>query len=199
MPLLAVAMAFTDQTGRAEGGPVPSLEISKKADDYRLGSRDLVQFLIFEEPDTLSIQRVSSTGEINVPMLGTIRVGGLSLREAEVNLAKTYVERGFFVKPQVILSVQTYAPRSVSVLGQVNHPEQIDLPLEREAIGIVQAIALAGGLTRIAKTDGIKVIRTVAGKEEQYTINLAQYLDSKSSSEFKLQADDVVYIPERAF
>jgi len=192
--LLALALS----PARAQT-PAARPALATAAADYRLAPRDLVQFQIFEEPDLLTIQRVSASGEIAVPMLGTIRIGGATLREAEQMMNRQYVEKGYFVKPQVILSLQTYAPRSVSVLGQVNKPEQIEFPVERDTIGIVQAITLAGGFTRIAKTDGVRVIRTVNGKEEQYTVNVTGYLESKSAEEFILLPDDVIYVPERVF
>lgn len=168
-------------------------------EDYHLAARDQVQFQIFEEPDLLTLQRVSASGEIAVPMLGSVKVAGLTLREAEQNLNSQYVEKGFYVKPQVTLSLLAYAPRNVSVLGQVNKPDQIEFPVERETLGIVQAITLAGGFTRVAKTDSVHVIRSVNGKEEQYNVNVTGYLDSKTTEEFKLQPGDVVYVPERVF
>jgi polysaccharide export outer membrane protein len=169
------------------------------AGDYRIAPRDLVQFQIFDEPDLLSVQRVSESGEIGVPMLATFHVGGLTLREAERAMIEAYIQGGFFVKPQVILSVQTYGPRTVSVLGQVNKPDQLDFPVERDLMSIVQAITRAGGFTRVAKTDAVKVVRTTNGKEEQFIVNMGAFLDSSTGTEFMLQPDDVVYVPERVF
>jgi len=195
--IFAGAVGALNAADKNEALPVP--EINTGAGDYQLAPRDFVQFQICEEPDTLTLQRVSTTGEISVPMLGNVKVGGHTLQGAEEMLAKAYVQGGFFVKAQVILSVQTYAPRNVSVLGQVNHPEQIDMPVERDVINLVQAITLAGGFTRVAKTDGIRVIRSVDGKEQQFTVNVTDYLDSKNSNQFMLRPDDIVYVPERVF
>ena len=195
----APAVPAVSATGGEVGVRGAELLSAQRGPDYRIAQRDLVQFQIFDEPELLSVQRVSASGQISVPMLGTVKVGGFSLREAEAMLVKAYVDGGYFIKPQVIISVQTYAPRSVSVLGQVNHPEQIEFPVERERVGIVQAITLAGGFTRVAKTDGVRVLRTVEGKEEQYTINVTFYLDSKTGTEFQLLPDDIVYVPERVF
>ena len=181
------------------GASLPALAAKVNQADYRLAARDLVSFQIFEETDTNTIQRVSASGEINVPLLGTVQIGGLTLREAEQKLARAYVDGGFFIKPQIILSVQAYAPRSISILGQVNKPEQIEFPVERDLLGIIQAITLAGGFTRVAKIDEVRVLRTSGGKEQQFTINIAAYLDQKQGAEFKLQPDDIVYVPERVF
>jgi protein involved in polysaccharide export with SLBB domain len=168
--------------------------------DYRLSPRDLVQFEVFEEPETLVVQRVSTSGAIVVPMLGLIQVADQTLLEVERSAEKAYIDKGFYVHPQVMVTVQAYAPRSVSVLGQVNHPEQIALPIEASRIGIMKAITLAEGFTRLAKSDEVLVIRTVDDHEEQHTININKYLTSGGSEpEFELRPDDIVFVPERVF
>ncbi len=179
--------------------PAPSTENGLA--DYRLAPRDLVQFQIFEETELLTVQRVSASGEITVPMLNTVKVGGKSLREAEQMLNRLYVDKGFFVKPQVIISLQTYAPRNVSVLGQVNKPDQIEFPVESEHLSLVRAITSAGGFTQIARTDAVRINRRVDGHDENITVNVEQFLASKTSasSDFQLLAGDVVFVPERTF
>jgi polysaccharide export outer membrane protein len=168
--------------------------------DYRLSPRDLVQFQVFEEPETLVVQRVSTSGAIIVPMLGPIQVAERTLLEVEQTTEKAYIDKGFYVRPQVMVTVQAYAPRSVSVLGQVNHPEQIALPIEASRIGIMKAITLAEGFTRLARSDEVVVIRTVDDHEEQHTINISKFLTSGGSEpEFELRPDDIVFVPERVF
>jgi len=171
-----------------------------EARDYRIAPRDSLQFQVFEEPDSLLLQRVSSAGEIAVPLLGSVKVSGMTLREAESYIEKRYRDGGFYLKPQVILSFESYGPRSISVLGQVNNPNQIDFSIERGDIGILTAITRAGGFTRVAQTDAVKVIRTVDGKETTFIINLTAYLNDKNSTQqFKLMPDDIVFVPERVF
>ncbi len=172
--------------------------------DYRIAPRDLVQFQIYEEPDTQLVQRVSSSGELPLPMIGVVKVAGLTLREAERKLGALYVEQEFFVKPQVILVLEQYAERSVSVLGQVNKPEQILFPLEADTLSIVQAITLAGGLTRLARADSVQVTRMgQGGVEQRMTINVDAYLaDRRRDSDpedFDLLPGDIVFVPERSF
>jgi polysaccharide export outer membrane protein len=178
------------------GGNVPGGDTA----DYRIAPRDQLQFQLFEEADSVLLQRVSSAGEISVPLLGAVKVAGRTLRETEALLEQRYRAGGFYIKPQVILSFQSYAPRSVSVLGQVNNPNQIDFSIERGTIGIVSAITRAGGFTRVARPEAVRVMRTVNGKETSFTVNVASYLDDKSNNqEFRLMPDDIVFVPERVF
>lgn len=173
--------------------------------DYRIAPRDLIKFEVFEEPDTVIVQRVSASGELPLPMIGIVNVAGLTLREAEVKLRTMYVDGGFFVNPQVILVLEQYDERSVSVLGQVNNPEQIRFPLEAETMSIVHAITLAGGLSRLARADAVQVTRAGTDNvEEHFIINLEDFLvrgrnKTPDSSIFQLRPGDVVFVPERNF
>lgn len=168
--------------------------------DYRIVPRDQIKFQVTGEPDEALLQRVTSGGEISVPLLGAVKVAGLTLRETETLLEKRYREGGYYLNPQVILSFESYAPRVISVLGQVNNPTQVEFSLEREQMGIVGAITRAGGFTRVAQTDSVKVMRTVEGKETVFSVNVASYLnETAKASEFRLMPDDVVFVPERVF
>jgi protein involved in polysaccharide export with SLBB domain len=168
--------------------------------DYRIVPRDQVRFQVTGEPDDPLLQRVSSAGEISIPLLGAVKVAGRTLRAAENLMEKLYRDGGFYLNPQVILSFENYAPRNVSVLGQVNNPSSIDFSIEREQMGIVSAITRAGGFTRVARPDSVKVMRTVDGRETVITVNVSAYLNEASKGEeFKLMPDDVVFVPERVF
>jgi protein involved in polysaccharide export with SLBB domain len=168
--------------------------------DYRIVPNDQINFHVTGEADLPLIQRVTSQGEISIPLLGAVKVAGLTLREAEALMEKLYRDEGYFIEPQVILSVDTYASRTVSVLGQVNNPNQIAFPIERSELGIVTAITQAGGFTRVAQIDAVKVMRTVNGKDVSFTVNVAAYLNKSTPQEqFKLLPDDIVFVPERVF
>jgi protein involved in polysaccharide export with SLBB domain len=173
---------------------------SNYAPDYRIVPRDELKFQITGETDDPLLQRVTSAGEVSIPLLGAVKVAGLTLRQAESQIEKGYLDGGFYIKPQVILSFNSYGPRSVSVLGQVNNPSSIDFPIERQQIGIVSAITKAGGFTRVARPDAVKVTRTIDGKEQVFAVDVTAYLtDTSKEQEFELYPDDIVFVPERVF
>ena len=195
--LAAPVYAASDTAPTAEGAPLVTNS------DYRLSPRDLVQFQVYNQPDMTTAQRVTTNGELRLPLIGTVNVSGQTLRQAEVLLETQLKERGFFVNPQVILAVEQYAERYVSVLGQVNSPERIPMSVETKSLGILQAITQAGGFTRVSRTDQVQVLRvTPEGREERFTINVDDILKAKtpdSQPEFQLTAGDVVFVPERVF
>ncbi len=195
----ALPAALLCGQGAKDALPAPTPE-TVMGSDYRVVPNDQIRFHVTGELDEVLIQRVSSQGEISVPLLGAVKVAGLTLRESERLVEKLYRSGGFFINPQVILAFETYAPRNVSVLGQVNNPNQLDFPIEHSAMGIVSAITPAGGFTRDQRTDAVKVMLIVEGKDVSFTVNVAAYLNETSKeAQFQLQPDDIVFVPERVF
>ncbi len=203
--LFASALFAAPPATASGASTAPAVEFTSAAfkpenTDYRIIPNDQIRFHITGEQDETLFQRVSSQGEISVPFLGTVKVVNLTLRETEILMEKRYREEGFFIEPQVILSFESYAPRTISVLGQVNSPVQIDFTTERKQMGIVNAITRAGGFTRVAKADTVKVMRTVDGKETTFTVNVAAYLnETAKEQQFMLLPDDIIFVPERVF
>ncbi len=187
----------------APAAPVPAVAAVNVNADYRITARDTVQFSIYNQLDMTTVQRITSTGEIRLPLIGTVKLAELTLREAELLLESLYRSGGFFVDPQAILSVQKYGDRFVSVLGQVKNPERIALASEDNTIGILQAITQVGGFTRVARTDAVQVLRNGAtGQEERLTVNMDEMLRPKAATntpEFQLKPGDIVFVPERVF
>jgi polysaccharide export outer membrane protein len=169
--------------------------------DYRLAPLDTVQIEVFNQPDMRSEQRLTANGEIRFFLIGDVVLQGLTVREAEKRLEQLLRDGEFFVDPQVIVSVQEYSERLINVLGQVRNPTRVAIPQEMDSMGILEAITLAGGFTRIARTDKVQVTRRDAqGGEEKTIVNVQQLLDRKrpaEAKEFQLQAGDVVYVEER--
>lgn len=193
-----IAACFNLTIAPTASAQTPAVQAASS--DYRIVPRDQIKFQISGENDEPLHQRVSSGGEVSVPLLGAVKVVGLTLRETEGLIEKRYRDGGFYLNPQVILSFESYAPRLISVLGQVNNPVQVEFSIEREQMGIVGAITRAGGFTRVAQTDAVKVMRTIDGKETVFKINVASYLnETAKEQEFKLLPDDVVFVPERVF
>lgn len=171
--------------------------------DYELAPQDLVMVEMFGQPDIRTVQRLTSNGEIRLPLIGRVSLRGLTVREAELEIERLYREGGYYVEPQIMLSVQQYSERYVAVFGQVRNPQRIPFPPETEEMGILQAITMAGGFTRIAKMDAVQVSRTnEKGEQERFEVDVSRLLKAKRSSdesEFKLLPGDLVFVPERTF
>ncbi|HMV18773.1 MAG TPA: polysaccharide export protein EpsE [Rhodocyclaceae bacterium] len=133
-----LAAALTGSLALAQG-PAPA------AQEYRLGPGDGVKISVFQNPDLGLETRVSETGVISYPLVGSVQVGGLTVGEAEKAIAAGLRSGGYVLQPQVTLVVQQVRGAQVAVLGQVARPGRY--PLESTAMKVTDALALAGGTT----------------------------------------------------
>lgn len=194
----------TSVCSAAETTAAPDLAARAADRDYRISPRDLVEFHIHHQQDTVTRQRVTASGELRLPLIGTTKLAGLTVREAERQLEQAYRTGGFYVAPEVVLSIEKYRERYVSVLGEVKNPDRVEFPMESDTVGILHAVARVGGFTRIARIDAVQILRTgTDGQQERITLNLLDFFKSRQpaagTAEFQLHAGDVVFVPERTF
>lgn len=178
--------------------------LAKAEDDsaYRLFARDVIKMVVFGEPDMAIQLRISGIGTINAPLIGDIKIAGLTLAEAQSQLEKAYVDAEIFIRPQITLQVAEYSKKEISILGQIGRQGKIELPVESVRINIVNAVSLAGGFTRIARADAVRVTRKLFAEEEEqvFTINVEQMIAGKSKEPpFYIYPGDVIFVPERLF
>jgi len=133
---------------------------------------------------------VDNEGTIDYPVLGRIKVGGLTKRECETMIhdkIKPYLNAN--EKPVVTVRMSSY---SISVLGEVARPGSYQV--SREKINILEALAQAGDLTIYGVRENVKLIREDAkGKKQIYHINLND-ANLLTSPYYYLQQNDIVYV-----
>ena len=112
--------------------------------DIILGSGDLLTISVAGAPEYHYEVRISSSGNASLPMLGNVKVAGLSTQAAEGVVARGLQEKGFFNDPQVSIFVKEYATAGISVLGEVQKPGIYPLPGKRT---LLDAISAAGGVS----------------------------------------------------
>ncbi len=148
--------------------------------------------------------RVSDEGDIRLPFLGSVAVGGLRLSEVTDLLTQRY--RSYFVNPQLIVEfaaqqAEGAAPwGKVTVLGRVKNPGSIPLPPTRD-LTVSAAIQTAGGFDTSADQGDIKVTRRSAtGEPVTERVNLkAVGARGEASQDMVLEDGDIVFVPERIF
>ena len=133
-----------------------------------------------------SVYTVSPSGNITIPVIGDVKVGGLTTDEAKVEIKKVVSE---YLKDAVI-SV-TLINFRVTVMGEVNRPSTFQVAGEK--INVLEAIGMAGDLTVFAKRNNIKVIRKAADKVEVAHLNLNNSSVMRSPF-YNLRQNDVVLV-----
>jgi polysaccharide biosynthesis/export protein len=170
--------------------------------DYRIGAEDLLQITVFNltedakgTPKTVSV-RVSHEGSISLPLIGDLKVAGLTPAALERQLKKEYGE--YLYNPQVGVLVTEYRQR-VSVIGAVQKPGTIDLTGPKTVIDI---LGMAGGLNDRAGTR-VHIHRQGANGPESYVIDLLAFASNASLINannaglitMPVQSGDVIEVP----
>jgi polysaccharide export outer membrane protein len=187
--LLALATCLAGALAGCGGGS-HSIRQTKRVEpqEYRLGAEDVVEILVFHEPEFSRVEPVRPDGMITVPQLGDVKAAGKTARELEPIIAEALAKR--ITAPMVTVTVKEVNAPRVYILGEVARPGTYQL---RGVMSVLQGLALAGGLTEFADGDDITVLRqTSAGKEERLRFN---YGAAVRGDMFDLQAGDTVIVP----
>ncbi|MBC5992537.1 polysaccharide biosynthesis/export family protein [Pontibacter cellulosilyticus] len=133
---------------------------------------------------------VDEEGFINFPVLGKVKVSGLTRVQATEKIASDLKQH---IKDPII-NVR-YLNFKVTVVGEVNRPSTFTIPTQK--INILEALGMAGDMTAFGKRENVLVIREEGGVRKMTRLNLNNK-EVLSSPYFYLQQNDVVYVePDR--
>ena len=175
---------------------------SRKALLYTIAITDSLQVSVFGEEDLSRISRVDARGLINLPLVGEVKVFGLTLREAEQAIGNAYRDGRFLRNPQVTITVESYAVREISVQGQVKNPQRVVLQAE-SSMTVLEAITKCGGFTDSAKGTEVRVTRVGPdGKVKVFVVDIDSLIKGKDRAKSEddsllLLPGDIIYVPER--
>lgn len=206
LTLLALLVACTwtppasaqlpDNAAPATAQPRPELA-------YTLITADQLRVIVYQEDDLTAVNRVDAGGNINLQLVGPVQVHGLSVSEAQTAIERAYREGRFLRNPQVTITIEQYAPREVSIQGEVVNPNRYSLPIETTWT-IVDLVTKAGGLKDTAKGNAVIVTRfALDGKKQTLgPFDVASLIRGKGKSDSDANAlillpGDIVYVPMR--
>jgi len=189
--LVAVAhlgVAAGQNSAIQQSAASPPSAVQHSNSEMLIGGGDLLQVTVYGT-DFDRQARVSDTGEISLPLLGTVKVGGLSIGEAEQLVGRELVRKGYFNDPQVSIFDREYATQAISVLGEVQKPGIYPLPGART---LFDAISAAGGTTEKA---GNEVTITHRGHTDNPQVVPLSYVgDSSVHSNVKVLPGDTIVV-----
>ena len=135
---------------------------------------------------------VSPEGLIQFPMLGNIKVSGLTKNDLKTLLANELVAKKLLVDPVVSIRIINFR---VTIMGEVRTPTVVSVPSEK--LSLLEALGMAGDLTVFAKRDNILLIREENDKKIIRRINLNS-TDLLNSPYYYLKSNDVIYVEANA-
>jgi polysaccharide export outer membrane protein len=161
--------------------------------DYVVGEGDLLRITVYDNPDLLTIVRIGGEGTILFPLLGQVKVAGLSI----ALVAKRVEERlsdGYIVSPQVSVFIEEYRSQRVTITGQVRSPGLYEL---KGTTTFLELLSKAGDLTSDAGDKAfIKRKPEPPGKgERNITIDLKRLVEKgDTSQDIPVVDGDSIYI-----
>ncbi len=184
-----------------EGAENKQINIHKRQ-TYIIEECDVLDITVFEEPDLSLKLKVAQNGTISFPLIGEVKVIGLTDYEVQIKLDKLLKDGEFLVNPRTnvrldIELMQLYNEKEIFVMGEVENKGPITIL--GKYITVLEAINKAGGFTEFAAPNRTSVIRIEDGKEETITVNLNKVKKGDKKLDIMLKAGDVVVVPETFF
>lgn len=175
--------------------------------NYKIASNDAIQYRVFTNDGFELINLANSLnnnvlkndldvlvetdGTVKLPLLGYIKLAGMSLREAEVLLEEKYST--YYVKPYVTLKVTN--KRVIVFPGNGSLARSISLANNNTTV--IEAIALAGGLTEDSKAYKVKLLRTHTDAKSQVFIMDLSKIEGLADGNTRVLANDIIYVEPR--
>jgi polysaccharide biosynthesis/export protein len=160
--------------------------------DYLLGSGDVIRFSVFQNADLSVETRIGESGTITYPLIGSVKIGGLTSAQAEALVAKRLKDGNFLQNPSVTSVVTQFRSQQVSILGNVNRPGRY--PLETTGTKLSEVLAQAGGVSPNG-SDTVIINSERNGQRAKIEIDVAaMFLSGDFTSDIALQAGDIVYV-----
>ncbi|HZI76825.1 MAG TPA: polysaccharide biosynthesis/export family protein [Gemmatimonadales bacterium] len=152
--------------------------------DYSLAPGDQVRIITYGEDNLTGEFRVNDSGNISLPLIGTVHAAGLTSSGLEGAVAAALRHGDLVRGPSVAVEVIGY--RSIFVLGEVNKPGQYPY---QPGMTVLSSIALGGGFTYRAIDDYVAIVRSSEGKTAQ----------GRATPQAFVRPGDVIKVFERQF
>lgn len=152
-------------------------------DVYRLGAGDKIRVLVYNEPQLGGDFSVSAEGELSLPLIGNVQVGGKTLAKVSQEVQARFAD-GFLRDPRISMEVQTYRP--FFILGEVRSPGQYPY---LSGLTAMNAIATAQGYTPRAGKKTVRIRRFGEQYEQEYVL----------TPDLRILPGDTIRLTERFF
>jgi polysaccharide export outer membrane protein len=181
-------------SGSSNSGVALAVSAISAPSGYQLTTDDQIAIEVYGEDELRGAVRLNADGAVSLPLLGSVNLAGLTLNQAAARLTELY-GKDYLVNPKVNVILIGYAKRRFAVLGQVNRPGSYEMPEGSPGgIDVLEAIAIAGGYTRIAAPERISIKR-----RDQILRVDAKRLARAGGKSFRVQPGDTITVGESIF
>lgn len=163
----------------------------------RLQPNDILEVSVYQQTDLTTKVTVDDRGMVMLPLLGTVKLGGLTLEQA-TELVRSLYDKDYLVDPKVTIQVDQQATLRYTILGQVQRPGTYEFP-PNEKLNLLDGVAMAGGFTRLASLSNVTIQRNVSGKLTVLRVNAEEMAHDHEHKPFELLPGDTITVGERVF
>ncbi|MCP4501014.1 MAG: hypothetical protein GY822_13730 [Deltaproteobacteria bacterium] len=159
-----------------------------------VGPGDILEIRVFREKELSGTFEVNGDGEIRLPLLDALVVNNLTSAEITEKVEAAYNEK-YLKNAQVTVFVKDYNSRKIIVVGEVKKPGPVAY---RVRMTIVEAVARAGGTTRLAAPSKTIIIREKNGERVRFLVDLNE-VKRGDSADIVLYPGDIISVPVSPF
>lgn len=161
------------------------------ANDYKIGSEDLLDISVWKNPELSRTVPVRPDGKVSLPLVNDIQAAGLTPSELRLQLTQRLAE--FIPAPEVAVIVREVHSIKVAVVGSVKTPGRYEL---KSPATVLELIALAQGFTDFASRDRIVVLRQTGGGETtRIPFNYRKVASGDDKENLVVQPGDIIMVP----
>lgn len=157
--------------------------------DYIVGEGDLLEVSVYDHPDLTVTVRVGGNGYIQFPLIGQVKIDGLTVSEVAKEIAKRLAD-GYIVDPQVSVFIKEFRSKKVTIMGEVNNPGLYEL---RGTTTFLELLSKAGGLTDDA--GDVATLKRKSKGEQVIKIDLKKLIrEGDTGLDIQIMDGDSIYV-----
>jgi polysaccharide export outer membrane protein len=196
------APAVPSTTGSAQGastlvsGQTGDATNLKSDSARKLTPNDVISVTVYGEDDlAVKSTTIDENGMVMLPLLGQMKISGMTIEQAKEMIRQRY-DKDLLVNPDVTVSVEKFAERYFAVLGQVQKPGSFEFP-QNQSLNLLEAIAKAGGYTRLGAPNKVDVRRIENGDAKIYHLDADKMSKDSKEKPFEIKPGDNITVRER--
>lgn len=181
-------------------GPFPVLSAEPAADkEYFIEAGDVISVNVFPATEFSKEVTVQPDGNIEIPMLGSIKASGVKPGELEKILTARFSK--YVSDPAITLNVRRFSSSRVAIIGQIRGAGYYEF---REGMRLLDLVAQAGGLQDYPRGSKVRIFRKVKGEGDKLTeqvvqADLDEVMSGNMEKNIPLVTGDIVYVPRKGY
>jgi polysaccharide export outer membrane protein len=157
--------------------------------EYRMGPEDVLEVFVWKEPELSTTVTIRPDGRISLPLASELEASGKTAAELQTEITARLSK--YVVQPVVNVMVKQVNSLKISVLGEVRRPDVYRI---KNRVTVLDALAMAGGFTDLARPNRVIVLRNTATGPQRIKINIKQLVEDENGAPVFLQTLDTVYV-----